>query len=93
MTRTGTGRGNEPARAVAHGNDDESFRRDIVNTIRLWSVCGRPACRRARTCRDARTACFEERRDDVEEGVFYITDQWYRLAGLSWYEGEDDDGW
>ena len=54
--------------------------RRVVDFLRAWEMCGRPACRRARRCRNAAVACFDEFAEPIR-GCFEELADWDRLDG------------
>ena len=52
----------------------------IADLVEVWDMCGRPACRRARSCRDATIACFDVFAEPIR-GVLTELAEWERLDG------------
>jgi hypothetical protein len=58
-------------------------RRQLVDRFTLWAICGRPACARAKACRERDAPCFNEELEFVQDCIVDETAEWYRLAGIS----------
>ncbi len=54
--------------------------RHIVDMVETWDVCGCPACRRSRRCRDSAVRCFDEFREAIR-GTLQELVEWERFDG------------
>lgn len=52
--------------------------RDVATFVKAWDTCGRPACRRARACRSASVACFDEWSEEIRDRLQQLVD-WDRF--------------
>jgi hypothetical protein len=61
--------------------------RETVDMVQTWEMCGRPACRKARGCRDRQVSCFDEFSEAIQGTIQELAD-WERFDGPfeeSWY--------
>ena len=76
-----------------HGEADHNLRW-AANMLRLWALCGKPACRRARSCRRDPDACLARYAplvpEDVRGAVALMAEG--KRYGLSYDEVRADAG-
>lgn len=63
--------------------------RGIADFVKAWDTCGRPACARARACRTADVACFDECGDELRDRLEQLA-AWPRFDGP--FDGAQLDG-
>jgi hypothetical protein len=54
--------------------------RHTVDMVETWDLCGRPACRRSRRCRDREVRCFDEFAEAIRGTLQELVD-WERFDG------------
>jgi hypothetical protein len=60
--------------------------RAAVDLVKVWEECGRQACSRAKRCRDAKVACFDEFAEAIQGTLRALAD-WER------FDGDFDEAW